>query len=38
MQLIQDVHSGMHQNDFTENSRVPVYVMLAVSLWFDLNC
>lgn len=35
-QLIQDVHSGMHQNDFTENSRVPVYVMLANG--FINNC
>uniref|UniRef100_A0A6M2F826 Beta-amylase n=1 Tax=Populus davidiana TaxID=266767 RepID=A0A6M2F826_9ROSI len=36
-QLIQDVHSGMHQNDFTENSYVPVYVMLAQNGFIN-NC
>lgn len=36
MQLMRDVHSGEHENDFTGTPYVPVYVMLAVSGFFQL--
>lgn len=36
MQLIQDVRSGDHDNDFTGTQYVPVYVMLAVSVCYSL--
>jgi len=32
MQLMQDIHSGVHENDFTGTPYVPVYVKLPVSV------
>jgi len=29
---MQDIHSGMHENDFTGTPYVPVYVKLPVSV------
>ena len=36
MQLIQDIHSGEHGNDFTSTPYVPVYVKLPVGVFHFL--
>lgn len=36
MQLIQDVRAGEHEDDFTGTPYIPVYVMLAVSVFASL--
>lgn len=36
MQLMEDIHSGVHENDFTGTPYVPVYVKLPVSVFYLL--